>query len=134
LHSQLDRPPDRSGRSAIIRSFLFLLIGLAGCPICGDGALEVVEGAVPIAPGSSIQLVFRYDGATISSPDQCGGHWYVNGVEGGDATLGTITPCGRYTAPATPPPEPPLIEAAEFPQCSDCCPYASRTITLAGGT
>jgi hypothetical protein len=89
-----------------------------------------------VPPGESVQFEFRYDGDTYSTPGACGGHWYVNGVEGGTDATGTITPCGRYTAPATPLAEQPFIEATKYPAggCLDCCPYASIYIALAGGS
>ena len=60
------------------------------------------------------------------------GHWYVNGVEGGTEATGTITSCGRYTAPAQAPAGDVLIESTEYAlgECLDCCPNASLWITV----
>lgn len=102
---------------------------LAGCPSCPDGELRIVDGADPVAPGGLVVLELHFDGV-IAGPDDCGGYWYVDGVEGGDATVGTIDTCGRYVAPAAA--RTVLVEAAEHPidGCADCCPYGRRTITV----
>jgi hypothetical protein len=112
--------------------FIVLALLLTGCPICPDGELLVIEGSQNIGPNQSVQFVFRYGDETYSSPAKCGGHWYVNDIEGGGETIGTITPCGRYTAPITPPPKAVLITAAEYPPgtCADCCPYASISVMV----
>lgn len=111
---------------------LLLAVVLAGCPMCPDGELLAIEGSTKAAPGQSVQFVFRYGDKTYSSPASCGGHWYVNGIEGGGETIGTVTSCGRYTAPATRPSEDPIISAAQYPigTCFDCCPYAEERVSV----
>lgn len=97
-----------------------------------DGALKLVSGELPVAPGEVIGLELHYDGL-VAGPTRCRGFWYVDGVLGGDETVGTVDACGTYTAPATPPDTGSVrVEAAEYPLggCADCCPWASRTIPL----
>lgn len=116
-----------------LKSLFAIAVTLVGCPICPDGELLVIDGSVDLKPNQSVQFVFRYGGDTYSSPARCGGHWYVNGVEGGSETLGFITPCGKYTAPATPPAKQPLQVGAsqyEIGQCYDCCPAATTNVCI----
>jgi len=110
-----------------------LIMLLAGCPICPDGELLVIDGSLELKPNQSVQFVFRYGDETYSSPARCDGHWYVDGVEGGSETLGFITPCGKYTAPTTPPAKQPLnIVASKYGanQCADCCPEAMTNVCV----
>jgi hypothetical protein len=113
--------------------FIALALLLTGCPICPDGELLMIEGSQNIGPNQSVQFVFKYGDDTYSSPARCGGYWYVNGTLGGSETIGFISPCGRYTAPITPPPKAVLIEATDWAPdttCFDCCPSASISVTV----
>jgi YD repeat-containing protein len=50
--------------------------------------------------------------ATVGGTPTSAVTWRVNGIAGGNATLGTITTTGTYTAPSTPPPVQPVsVEA-----------------------
>ena len=40
--------------------------------------------------------------ATVSGTTNLGVNWYVSGVQGGDASVGTISANGDYTAPVCP--------------------------------
>lgn len=107
-------------------------LGLAGCPLCPEGELRLVGGALPVAPGDAVTLELRYDGF-VAGPERCRGYWYVDGILGGDARVGTVDPCGRYVAPAAPPAGGAVtVEAGEYPAggCADCCPWASRDIRI----
>jgi hypothetical protein len=63
----------------------------------------------------------------------CGGHWLVNGIEGGSPTFGTIDNCGNYAAPASFPDTLAAIEiVADFPgleTCPNCCTSAVHSFT-----
>src|SRR5437879_12886135 len=50
--------------------------------------------------------------ATITRSSNTPVKWFVNEIEGGNATLGTISTNGLYTAPATPPNVTPATIAA----------------------
>jgi hypothetical protein len=129
------RTGGRSWRETAMRALgVAALTFLTGCPCCTEGDLEIVEGDDILWIGTSIDLVFTFGGDLIASPEQCGGHWYVDGVEGGNASSGTITSCGRYTAPMNVPAEDVLISASEYGigECADCCPEARRRITVVG--
>jgi hypothetical protein len=115
----------------MIRFFAASLL-LAGCPLCPSPQMTIVSGSVTVAPGAVVDLRASYGDWQVG-PGRCGGHWTVNLVEGGDATVGTIDTCGRYTAPATFPDSLTSIdiEASEYPrgQCSDCCPFGALSLT-----
>ncbi len=78
----------------------------AGALLVGSGAAVSISGApAQLSAGTSARL-----SAALVNVDP-GVTWSVNGIPGGDATIGTITPEGLYTAPATPPPAPVTIRA-----------------------
>ena len=122
----------RRGATFKALALLGLALTLSGCPSCPDGELHLVAGTLPAAPGATVSLELRYDDY-VAGPTRCRGHWYVDGVEGGDATVGSIDHCGLYTAPDALPPTPVRVEASQYAlgQCADCCPWATRTITFA---
>lgn len=109
-----------------MRAFLLVLFCSAAVPICcGEGEVRVLAGGEPLAPGEELQLDFFWNGDRTAAP------WYVDGVEGGDATAGTVTAAGLYTAPAVPPDHDPVVEAVvEGYGCADCCTAAARTVRL----
>lgn len=119
--------------SAAPLQLLAMLIVLAGCPICPDDDLPVVEGALPVAPGESVQFIMVYGDDTYDHARACGLHWYVNEIEGGNDELGTVSSCGRYTAPALIPDTPVWVggHRYELYGCADCCLGSQRQITFA---
>jgi hypothetical protein len=64
--------------------------------------VSVSPGNATVLAGSGTQTFT----ATVSNATNTAVTWQVNGVTGGDATLGTISAAGLYTAPATPPAQP----------------------------
>lgn len=104
----------------------------AGCPICQCNTdLDIVSGSVPVVAGSELVLSLDSEGFT-AGPTDCGGHWYVDKIEGGNSVIGTITNCGTFTAPTTPPDHDVLIEATEYEMnaCADCCPYGQKSVKI----
>jgi hypothetical protein len=113
-----------------MRVLLAMLLLLPGCVWCdSDHALHLRKGTTPVAAGAMITLELESEGFR-AGPNRCGGHWYVDTVEGGDERLGTITTCGVYTAPALP--RTVTVQATEYELggCADCCPYGERTIEI----
>ena len=104
----------------------------AACMLCGDGFIRLVEGAEPIPPGGEVGLQLEWDDEIQTGPGRCDGYWAVNGLEGGDPSVGTIDGCGRYTAPAQGLVKSVEIEGARYAPdtCADCCPFATRTVRL----
>jgi len=70
-------------------------------------ALAVVPDQADVALGGSVDFQAALGGSPTTDVT-----WRVNGIVGGNATLGTIMATGTYTAPSTPPPVQPVpIEA-----------------------
>jgi hypothetical protein len=75
----------------------------------GSTALTVMPGPGPITVSVSPSSASLYPNqaqqfaAAVTGTTNRGVRWFVNGNEGGDSSVGTISPTGLYTAPATPP-------------------------------
>ena len=94
----------------------------AGALLVGSGAAVSVSGApAQLSVGTSARL----SAALVNLA--AGVTWTVNGIPGGDATVGTITPEGLYVAPAAPPPGPVTIRATSV---ADPAVYDDVTITI----
>ncbi|HSD87081.1 MAG TPA: hypothetical protein VLB44_06185 [Kofleriaceae bacterium] len=121
-----------------MRSFVLLallaLLALPGCPICeSNTALAIVSGDKELLPGEQVSLALDSEGFS-AGPTLCRGHWYVEGIEGGNTDVGTVTSCGIYTAPTTAGSRRAVrVEATkyELDGCADCCPYGQAALTLA---
>lgn len=86
-------------------------------------AVTPEEADVVLNGGASFQATL--DGVATSAVT-----WRVNGVVGGNATLGTITAAGVYTAPATLPPVSPLTIEAVL--TADPSQVATATLRVVG--
>ena len=73
-------------------------IPLQGSGINGtQGALVAITPLTPcVQPLQTLQLTARTQNLTNTAVN-----WYVNNVPGGNSTVGTVSPTGLYTAPAT---------------------------------
>lgn len=114
-----------------------LAVVLGGCPWVPPGEIRVVEGPAMLKAGDQLQLAlfctYLFDGTELSAggPECENGVWGVVDAEcdsydctvmWGDARLGTIDECGVYTAPATRPPEPLVVDANDCGfYCADSC-------------
>lgn len=93
-----------------VKQVRFLLIALMCCGViaCGSGSsssqgtFSISPTAASISAGSTQQFTST-NGASAS--------WEVNGVAGGNATVGTISSSGLYTAPNQPPTTEPVTIA-----------------------
>ena len=81
-----------------------------------------------IQPGATVQFT-----ATVTGTTNTAVTWSVNGIQGGNSTLGTVSPGGLYTAPsAVPSPSTVTVTATSV---ADTTKSASATVTItAGGT
>ncbi len=113
---------------------LALLLVLPGCPWCDlDTELDVVHGSSVMNQGDRVSLSLDSEGYH-AGPDRCRGHWYVDGIEGGNAEVGIITRCGLYISTAWPHEQPfqVLVAGTQYGigECVDCCPYQSIVLTI----
>ena len=60
--------------------------------------ISISPASATVAAGATWQF-----SATVTGTTNTGVNWQVNGVAGGNATVGTISASGLYTAPASPP-------------------------------
>jgi hypothetical protein len=75
-----------------------VVVPLTGTGISGtQGAMVNVKPHAPcLTPGETLQFA-----ADVTSISNTAVSWYVNGVLGGNSTVGTISSSGAYTAPPT---------------------------------
>src|SRR3990172_6999191 len=66
---------------------------LSGCSVQGDS-----EPLVTLSPGSAVVTLGATKQFTLATGETAA-TWSVNGVEGGNSTVGTISTDGLYTAP-----------------------------------
>ena len=78
--------------------FCALLISLLIFTGCGNdkAILAISPTNATVKTGQTQQFTATVNGTIVSNAN-----WFVNGIAGGNATIGTITPFGLYTAPAT---------------------------------
>lgn len=108
------------------RMFLSLLPA-AGCVIApalsGAVVVSVSPSQYTLRAGQSKTFSASVSGATNKAVS-----WSVNGVAGGNATVGTITPNGVYTAPKLPPSSPAVKIRAT--SAASSAAYAEATVTV----
>ncbi len=88
-------------------------------------SVAVTPTHTTVAAGSGTQLFV----ATVTNATNTAVTWSVNGVTGGNTTVGTISTGGLYTAPTTPPAQPTVQITAVSVQ--DPTQSASATLTVA---
>ena len=72
--------------------------------------------------------------ATVAGVSSNDVNWQVNGITGGNSSVGTITTAGVYTAPASVP-SPPTVTVTVVPKAGgSSAAAASVTIAAAGGS
>ena len=100
-----------SGRAAITVALLFGLLSVLGCGSGINPNVVLPPSAPPpvASQGGSVTLAPQYVALGAGGSSQfhatvTGGgslQWQVNGIAGGDATVGLVDTNGNYTAPAT---------------------------------
>lgn len=109
-------------------------------PGAASGASNLVTptaGAVTISVTPTLASVQAGSGsaqfaATVTNTANTAVTWQVNGVSGGNATVGTISTAGLYRAPATVP-APPTVTATAV-SAADPTKTASATVTVTAAT
>lgn len=87
--------------------------------------LAVVPDEAEVALGGSLGFTATLDGSPAPSVT-----WAVNGIAGGNATVGTITSQGRYTAPGTFPGA--ITVTIQASLSADPATFTEATVTLIG--
>jgi len=88
--------------------------------------VTVSPAAATVASGATQQFVASVQGSTNGCVD-----WSVNGTSGGDASNGTITSSGLYTAPLRPPSGASVTITAT--SCADSSQIAAATVSIVFG-
>ncbi len=96
----------RTQRAFLCAAAVLQVVLSVGCGGGGSSASPPVRIiSVSVSPNSTTAIVleklqFR---ATVSGTSNTSVTWAVNGIPGGDSSVGTIDATGMYTAPAVPP-------------------------------
>lgn len=118
----------RSGEKLLVAVTLGLTVLLVACGGGGGGGspppppppppitVTVSPSSASVPAGGTAQFT-----ASVTGTSNTAVTWSVNGVTGGNSTLGTITTSGLYTAPGAMPSGPPP-------------PIVKRTVSVAAGT
>ena len=132
---ELRSPKSKAHRAAVSASLL-LWVAAAGLTIAGCGTTTYKNIALPVvtvspastsvAAGGSIQFTVSVVSSTSTTIS-----WYVNNVQGGSATLGTVTSAGLYVAPpVVPTPSTVTVKAVSSAESN---PSGSAIVTITAG-
>jgi hypothetical protein len=125
---------DRSNRPlnllllAIFCAAAVAMPGCAGITSTGPSVVTVVLQPAQVSVSLSQSQQFQ---ATVTGTTNKSVTWFANGVAGGNASVGTISPSGLYTAPSTMPSPPTITVTAS--STTDSTATGSATVTLTGG-
>jgi len=89
----------------IVGGFALFLLALLLTPeriLCAQ-SITITPGTPSVAVGKTVQFSAQVTGLSNTAVT-----WSAGGVKGGNATVGTITSMGLYTAPQTPPSQNPV--------------------------
>jgi len=94
----------RAGLRALPRVAMLCVLASAGTSamLAASGTVAVYPPWVNVGVSTTQQFVATVGGA-IQRSSSSSLAWSINGVPGGNSTLGTISASGLYTAPSTPP-------------------------------
>ncbi len=120
-------------RRELALTCLFLLACLAGCDSIGGSSSNntgVAAVSVTVSPSTAtVQTgATQTFTAAVSNTSNTSVNWQVNGVAGGNATVGTISSGGLYTAPASVP-SPATVTVTAVSQ-ADNTKSGSATVTV----
>jgi serine protease len=103
----------------------------AGASACLAAVAAPPPVSVAVAPASAqvATLATRSFAATVANASDTRVTWQVDGVTGGNATLGTISPSGLYTAPAVVPTTATVTVTARSNE--DATATGTATVTIA---
>jgi hypothetical protein len=120
-------------RTATVLVVFASLLFLAACG-GGGGSSSTPAVSITISPTSATVAAgaTQQFTATVSNAASSSVTWYVNGVNGGNASVGTISTSGLYTAPVVAP-TPNTVTVSVIP-AADTSQSAKATVTIQGST
>jgi hypothetical protein len=116
------------------QSFTISATSVADPTASGNATVNVnVPVAVTVAPTSaSLQVgATQQFNSTVTGTTNSSVTWSVNGIAGGNATVGTVSAAGLYTAPASVPATNPV--AVRATSVADPTKFAEATVTITPG-
>lgn len=123
------------GKATIVPLMLFAALIALGAPRgrhLDQTAAETPSGSVTVAvvPTSAAPVIgqSRQFTATVRNSTNTSVFWQVNGVAGGNSTVGTITAAGLYSAPAAVP-QPATVSVSAV-SAADASASASAAVTI----
>jgi DNA-binding beta-propeller fold protein YncE len=119
----------RSKNSGKLACLLSLLLSAAVIS-CGGGSTTVAVTITPTTATVKLQATQQFT-ATVTGNDNTSVTWSVNSVTGGNATVGTVTTEGLYTAPANALNSSSVSVTAT--SVADTSKSASATVTISSG-
>ncbi|HEX2330069.1 MAG TPA: hypothetical protein VHN74_15190 [Candidatus Angelobacter sp.] len=124
---------------SIIVSLAFLVLALAGCGGGGSSTPAQPQAALTITPSSVVvqlggQQQFSAAFGIPGSQTPATVTWSVGGVQGGNATVGTISAAGLYTAPNSFPATNPVSVTATLQSNAAQVGSASVSVGFPSGT
>ncbi len=117
-------------RSLSLVSIAFSILFLMGCSSNSSFNQDPPSVIISVAPTSASVVVAKTQqfAATVTGTTNMAVTWQVNGVAGGDATHGTISTSGLYTAPSSVP-SPATVTVTAIAQ-ADSTKSASAAVTV----
>jgi uncharacterized protein (DUF1800 family) len=119
---------EQTGLGATVSEKVWITVG-AGAPPPPPPPITVVVSPAAANVATGMTQAFA---ATVAGTSNTGVSWSVNGIGGGNATLGTISSAGVYTAPSAVPAPATVTVRATSAASASSTGQASVTITAAG--
>jgi YVTN family beta-propeller protein len=106
VYAQTAADASSGGGMVISTTIRIKAVSVADTSVSGTATVSIDSGvSVSVTPNNStigVGQTFQFSAVVNGSTNQ-GVNWSVNNVQGGNSTVGTISPTGLYTAPAAVP-------------------------------
>jgi uncharacterized protein (DUF1800 family) len=116
----------QSGLGATISETVLVAVSGASPPPEPGVTVSIAPTSVSLAP-----LATRAFTASVGGSSHTAVSWSVNGIGGGNGSVGTISAAGLYAAPAVPPS--PATVAVRATSVANPTAYAQASVTITGG-
>ena len=124
-------PSNRPPNLLLLAFFCVAAVAMPGCAgftSTGPAVVTVVLQPTQISVSLNQSQQFQ---ATVTGTSNKSVTWFANGLAGGNASVGTVSPSGLYTAPSAMPSPPTITVTAS--STTDSSATGSAIVTLTGG-
>jgi len=124
-------PSNRPPNLLLLGFFCVAAVAMPGCAgftSTGPAVVTVVLQPTQISVSLNQSQQFQ---ATVTGTSNKSVTWFANGLAGGNASVGTVSPSGLYTAPSAMPSPPTITVTAS--STTDSSATGSAIVTLTGG-